>query len=256
MKVDLDTLYEAFSFVSSAPPGEAEAFLDLETGRTHWRSDALDPEEELEERPEDLGSDRWLEIPHRNDLDLGRQLVLEFVADRLPGELDRVEAFFRRPGAYRRYKELLQERGLLDAWYAHEDRAQIEALVEWCQENGLEVTGRVEAPPSPGVRRGALLAGIPGEVPEELHEILAAGGDTRIERIVSRGHASPPGFWYDQSQPELVVVVQGRGALALEGHAEPIVLGPGDWLHIPAHCRHRVAWTDPAQDTVWLAVFY
>jgi cupin 2 domain-containing protein len=77
----------------------------------------------------------------------------------------------------------------------------------------------------------------------------------RIQRIVSASHASPPGFWYDQREAEWVLVVSGRARLTIEGEAEDRELGPGDSLFLPAHCRHRVAWTQADQPTVWLAFF-
>lgn len=86
-------------------------------------------------------------------------------------------------------------------------------------------------------------------------ELLKKPG-VRIERIVSHGQASPPGFWYDQADGEWVMVVAGEAGLLLEGEAAPRRLGPGDWLDIPPHRRHRVAWTTPARPTVWLAVHY
>lgn len=76
----------------------------------------------------------------------------------------------------------------------------------------------------------------------------------RIERIVSTGQASPPGFWYDQAEDEWVLLVSGAARLELEGEGE-IALAPGDHVLLPAHRRHRVAWTDPDRTTVWLAVF-
>lgn len=84
---------------------------------------------------------------------------------------------------------------------------------------------------------------------------LVAGRQVRVERIVSRGHASPPGFWYDQDEAEYVLLVSGAAVLEFEGSA-PRTLRPGDWVDIPAHVRHRVVWTAPHEDTVWLAVFY
>ena len=78
----------------------------------------------------------------------------------------------------------------------------------------------------------------------------------RIERIVSRGHASPPDFWYDQDWHEFVLLMSGRARLELADGAPVVELEPGDWLDIKAHVRHRVDWTDPEQDTVWLAVHY
>ena len=75
----------------------------------------------------------------------------------------------------------------------------------------------------------------------------------RIERIVSLGHASPEGFWYDQEEGEWVLLLKGAARLRFEG-GEPIELQPGSFVNIPAHRRHRVEWTDPGGPTVWLAV--
>ena len=91
---------------------------------------------------------------------------------------------------------------------------------------------------------------------EELIEALVSAPGLRIERIVSTGQASPPGFWYDQDWAEWVLVLSGAAGLAFEGEAAPHTLGPGDCVLIPAHARHRVAWTDADQPTVWLAVHY
>jgi cupin 2 domain-containing protein len=101
-----------------------------------------------------------------------------------------------------------------------------------------------------------LFSAIPPPVKDELSNILVDDQHIRIERIVSHGHASPPGFWYDQEEAEWVIVLKGRALLAIEGDAPPVALAAGDYLNIPPHCRHRVEWTDPETDTVWLAVFY
>lgn len=103
---------------------------------------------------------------------------------------------------------------------------------------------------------GGNLLDIPEPGAAEFFETLSEGRTTRIERIVSRGHASPPGFWYDQAQAEWVMVVRGKAALLFQDEPEPRILEPGDWVDIPAHVRHRVQWTDPDQETVWLAVFH
>ena len=97
---------------------------------------------------------------------------------------------------------------------------------------------------------------IPTELPEEVFETLVAADRVRIERIVSRGHASPEEFWYDQEKNEFVVVLKGGAGLRMEGEEAPLVLQPGDYVDIPAHVRHRVDWTDPSGATIWLAVFY
>jgi cupin 2 domain-containing protein len=85
---------------------------------------------------------------------------------------------------------------------------------------------------------------------------IVAGQSMRVERIVSHGHASPAGFWYDQEESEWVVVLAGSAGVLIEGQAEPVTLRRGDYLAIPARTRHRVAWTDPGEPTVWLAVHY
>jgi cupin 2 domain-containing protein len=85
-------------------------------------------------------------------------------------------------------------------------------------------------------------------------EVLIATPSLRIERIVSRGHASPEGFWYDQGQHEFVVVLKGAARLRFED--ESIEMKPGDSINIPAHRRHRVDWTTPDEPTIWLAIFY
>lgn len=105
-----------------------------------------------------------------------------------------------------------------------------------------------------GESAGNLLAGIPAVLGEELFETLLERPECRIERIVSRGQSTPVGQWYDQAWDEWVLLIKGRAALELEGEDELVELGPGDYLLVPAHCRHRVAWTVADEDTVWLAL--
>jgi cupin 2 domain-containing protein len=100
-----------------------------------------------------------------------------------------------------------------------------------------------------------LLAAIPNELPEELVQKLLSTPGLRIERILSRGHASPDGFWYDQKTHKWVLLLTGAARLQLEGDG-PLELLPGSFVNIPAHKRHRVEWTDPARTTVWLVIHY
>lgn len=101
---------------------------------------------------------------------------------------------------------------------------------------------------------GNVLAAIPAELPAELLEVLAEGRAFRLERIVSRGHVTPAGEWYDQDRDEWVVLLSGAARLAFEGEVAERELAPGDWLWIPARVRHRVAWTHPSEPSVWLAL--
>jgi len=99
-----------------------------------------------------------------------------------------------------------------------------------------------------------LFADLPRDLPEELLTTLLQAPGVRIERIVSHGHQSPPGFWYDQPTGEWVIVLKGAAKIDFEGGM--VEMGPGDFIDIPAHRKHRVAWTTPDEPTIWLAVHY
>jgi cupin 2 domain-containing protein len=100
-----------------------------------------------------------------------------------------------------------------------------------------------------------LLRDLPKASAGEITERLAGSGSVRIERIVSHGEASPDGFWFDQDETEFVLVLAGAARLRF-ADGKIVTLGPGDWVEIAPHDRHRVDWTDPDQPTVWLAAFY
>jgi len=89
----------------------------------------------------------------------------------------------------------------------------------------------------------------------ETFQDLLQSPHVRIERIISLGHTSPAEGWYDQAEHEWVLVLEGRGEITFDD-GRTVALGKGDHIHIPAHCKHRVSWTDPTQATIWLAVFY
>jgi cupin 2 domain-containing protein len=103
---------------------------------------------------------------------------------------------------------------------------------------------------------GNLFSDVARDSPDEQVTALLALPNLRIERIVSTGQSSPPGFWYDQDWAEWVIVLAGSAGLLIDGETAPRVLGAGDYLHLPAHRRHRVEWTDAAQPTVWLAMHH
>ena len=99
-----------------------------------------------------------------------------------------------------------------------------------------------------------LFADLSARLPDEIVTILLKAADVRIERIVSHGHASPDGFWYDQDQHEWVLVLAGAARLRFEDEA--LEMKPGNFINIPAYRKHRVEWTTPDEPTVWLAVHY
>jgi len=106
------------------------------------------------------------------------------------------------------------------------------------------------------IKKENLFRNIPAERSRELIETIAETEHVRVERIVSRGHASAPGFWYDQTEDEYVLLLQGRARLKFDGDNGILSMTPGDGIIIPKHVKHRVEWTDPDQDTIWLTVFY
>jgi cupin 2 domain-containing protein len=100
-----------------------------------------------------------------------------------------------------------------------------------------------------------LFRAIPSELPQELFTPLVHADKLKIERIVSQGHSSPAGFWYDQAQSEWLLLLTGEAKIQFQNQPE-VHLKPGDTLNIPAHQKHRVSWTTLEKQTIWLAVHY
>ncbi len=127
----------AFDFVGSAPPFEHSAYIYLDTGQIYFTSEMNPMEDDLTDDFET--SDRYIAIPHKNDLDLGRKLALSFVAQELPDRYAEARDIFRSRGAYRRIKELLDSERLLEKWYKFEADSVEKALTEWCAEHDIRV---------------------------------------------------------------------------------------------------------------------
>ena len=138
MAVNFKDIVEAFDFVSFGQMYEHQAFLNKETGEVYWHSELADDFEEL---PEDIDGEKYIEIPHKDELDLGKNLVLNFAYQYLPNDAQDIESIFRRKGAYSRFKALLERKGILDKWYEFESQAQEKALRSWCQDNTIEIHG-------------------------------------------------------------------------------------------------------------------
>ena len=102
-----------------------------------WHSEFGDNDEEL---PGDIDDEKYISIPRKRELDLGKPLVLDFAREFLPEDYDEVRHIFSRGGAYRRYKDLLVRRGVLDLWYDFSNKAEQAALREWCAENGIALS--------------------------------------------------------------------------------------------------------------------
>ena len=138
MAIEFRDIMDAFDFVSFGQMYEHQAFLDKETGKIYWHSEFGDNEEEL---PDDIDDERYIELPHKNELGVGKHLVFDFANEYLPSEVEEIELVFRRKGAYSRFKSLLERKGVLDKWYEFEEKAQEKALREWCEENAIQING-------------------------------------------------------------------------------------------------------------------
>jgi hypothetical protein len=137
--VKLDELLDAYDWISSASVAsfDCNAFVHRMTGVVVWVGDGVD-----DELPEDIDDgSTYLAVPDKSELGLGRSLALQFAEEYLPASFDRVRQFFGRPGAYGRFKDLLERAGLLEAWYAFEREAVATALRAWCVENDLAAVG-------------------------------------------------------------------------------------------------------------------
>jgi len=101
-----------------------------------------------------------------------------------------------------------------------------------------------------------LFSDIQKQAPDEVLETILQTGQFKIERIISHGHATTEGEWYDQDRNEWVLVLKGNAGLLFEGDDKTVIMKTGDYINIPAHQKHRVEWTDPEEETVWLTIHY
>src|SRR3970040_680523 len=135
--VTYEEISSAFEVVASGAPMEHSAYISLDTGQIYWVSELTSLDEEL---PDDLDtSDRYLVVPHKTELNLGKNLALRFATLELPDFHEEIASIFRRKGAYGRFKQLLDDNGVLEKWYKFEAEATERALREWCVANDIQI---------------------------------------------------------------------------------------------------------------------
>jgi hypothetical protein len=141
MPTSFKDILEAFEFVGmSGSLGEHLAFLCRRTGKIYWHSEFSDVAELDDELPDDVDDDeKYIAIPDKLELDLGKPLALDFAREWLPGDFDEVRYIFSRKGAYRKFRTLLIRRNALDRWYEFESKATERALRDWCALNSIAV---------------------------------------------------------------------------------------------------------------------
>ncbi len=137
MEISFSDIENAFLFVCFGPPESHYAYLNKETGELYYTSDMGDSDV----LPDDIEDEKYVAIPDKYELNLGKNLVFEFMSEYLPEESEKVYSIFRHKGAYSRFKDLLERRGKLDEWYRFEDERQKKALKDWCQDNGIKIPG-------------------------------------------------------------------------------------------------------------------
>jgi hypothetical protein len=134
--MNYDTIDEAFHYVSDAAPGERQAVVHRISGAVFLASHKSG----YDQRPAgSAASPDYVNIPHRQELHPGKPLLLEFIQSHCPAELTRVQALFTRPGAFRKAKDLLRHRGLLESWQIFEEERMATLLRQWCKTQGLSL---------------------------------------------------------------------------------------------------------------------
>jgi len=134
MQVTLDDLEMAVEFASSNF-SDSEAYLDTENGKIYYVGDLVD-----EAPPDDIyDNKKYICVPSKSELDLGKSLAIQFTAESLPHKLDGVYNIFSRKGAHSKFKRMLESLDQLENWYAFEQAALKRAILDWCKENGINV---------------------------------------------------------------------------------------------------------------------
>ena len=135
MNIKFSDVLDLFEFVNFGSPFDHEGYICKESGKTYFYSEFGDNEEEL---PGDISDEeKYLAIPHKNELNLGNNLAFDFTLAYLPAEYEKVRSIFNRKGAYARFKFLLESAGKIEEWYKFEAKRTEEALRAWCTEQGI-----------------------------------------------------------------------------------------------------------------------
>lgn len=134
MHVDLSDIELAIEFASADYSFDNNAYVNSETGRIYYSGDGVD-----EVLPDDIyENDKYISVPTKRDLDLGKRVVLDFATEEMPDEFNNVYSMFRSRGAYSKFKSLLHRLECTEKWYAYENKTMRNAIIEWCEENSIQ----------------------------------------------------------------------------------------------------------------------
>jgi len=133
MKAKYTDIEDAFMFSDFGGGYESEAYLCKQTGETYYVSDYVDEEEPL---PDDLDDgEKYILLPYRDELDMAHPR--DFISEKMPVQIDKLNEIFNYKGAYRRFKDWLIQIDKIDDWYEYENKATEKALRNWCKENDI-----------------------------------------------------------------------------------------------------------------------
>ena len=139
MSIKFNDVLDLFELVNFGSPFEHKGYICITSGKTYFYSEFGDNEEEL---PDDIDDDeKYLAIPYKNELELGRNLAFDFIQEYLPSENENVSSIFRRKGAYSSFKSLLENAKKIEEWYTFEAKHTEQALREWCSEQNIKIDG-------------------------------------------------------------------------------------------------------------------
>jgi hypothetical protein len=142
MPISFQEILDALESVGTDILGEHQAILCRRTGKIYWRSESSELDELNDELPDDIEDDeKYVAIPDKRELGLGKPLVLDFAREFLPDDFDEVRYIFSKRGAYAKFRALLIRRNVLERWYEFEAKGTERALREWCELNAIEVAG-------------------------------------------------------------------------------------------------------------------
>ncbi len=137
MNIKFSDVLDLFELVNFGSEFDHEGYICKSSGKTYFYSELGDNEEEL---PDDINDEKYLAIPHKNELNLGINLAFDFVQEYLPTEYDNVRSIFRRKGAYARFKSLLENTGKIEEWYKFEAKRTEQAVRDWCSEQDIDIS--------------------------------------------------------------------------------------------------------------------
>jgi hypothetical protein len=143
MPASIEDITQAFEFANTdGNLGQFCAFVCKQTGTIHYQTDFPDADEFHDELPDDIhDEEKYVALPDKRELGLGKPLALDFAREFLPDDFDDVRDAFSKRGAYLKFKTLLARRGAIDRWHAFEAKATERALRDWCAENEIEIVG-------------------------------------------------------------------------------------------------------------------